>query len=644
MLKFSSFIMAQLSMLLQSFEEENNEVPIEQDRQNTLFGTNDYVPFHEGDTFNESYIVESVEDHPDNPARLVFRGSGTTAKGIVVPRHMWEGSKPTDPNAPVKMGKNGKPKKQNPTMGMRDRNKLRAQVYGGENRDPLTLAQIENVHKQTLDEHFAKPKSEQIESEKAAVARLQAAGHLGKNGDTTDEGEKTDTVQNEYDEKGRSFVASAAKGVAGHALYTSGHGENERHHILNTCPAQTEGCGGGVDAHGVADTSKGGCFAPNAEAQYVAASVKRACHEQAKHDPAMTRDWILAHAHSLRNRADEADKQDKRTLFRPNVVDETDRSSRHLINHLNAQRATEANPSRPDESKPPIVANSYGKTDELHDPENNYHVTYSNTGPKVKNGGFIHGNMRKDRQRIRNTISATQGASGKDIVNDQGNKTPPKGSYLVTSMRRGSALDKAYQANITHIKYWSGPRREHEISDSERAEGPEGHYDGNGNATTPDKAHYGHKTINGRRYDYQKQHVLHPRLVPVGDKVIPTDSRFKDEEFLPKERFKSKNGKTAGGILVTTPTTSTSKLKHESEFNHHVGPETIEHAKMNNGEHEIDKPEDQEAARDKPFVNPSMETAVKSAKSKSDKVRQEVGRPMTGIERAIARAKDQQID
>jgi hypothetical protein len=59
---------------------------------------------------------------------------------------------------------------------------------------------------------------------------------------------------------------------------------------------------------------------------------------------------------------------------------------------------------------------------------------------------------------------------------------------------------------------------------------------------------------------------------------------------------------------------------------------------------EIDKPEDQEAARGNPFVNPSMETAVKSAKSKSDKVRQKVGRPMTGVERAIARAKGQQID
>lgn len=624
MLKFSTFLTEGVD------DVENNEVSHEQHIQDKLFGVNDYIPFKHAHTLTESYIVESVEDHPDNDKRLVFRGSGrgSDANGLVVPKHMWEGGKTA--------------------VGMRERNKLRAKVYGGENRDPLTLGQIEKTHKQTLDEHFAKPKSEQITAEKAAVARLQSAGHLGKNGDTTDKGEKTDTVNHEYDEQGRSFVAAASKGVAGHALYTSGHGENERHHVLNTCPAQTTGCGGGVDANGMADTQKGTCFAPKAEAQYADAAIKRACHEQAKHDPAMTSDWILSHTHSLRNRADAADKKNKRFLFRPNVVDETDRSSRHVINHLNAQRATEANPKRSGESKPPIVANSYGKTNELHDPENNYFVTHSNIGPKVKSGGSIPENIRRDDQRIRSTISATQGASGKDTVNDEGKKTPPKGSYMVTNMRRGSALDKAYQSNISHIKYWSAPREEHELSASEKAEGPEGHYDGNGNATTPDKAHYGHKTINGRRYDYQKQHVLHPRLVKVDGHEIPTDSRFKDEDFLPKERFKSKNGKTPGGILVTTPTLSTSIEQHHSTFTHHVGPETIEHAKMNNGEHEIDKPEDQEAARGKQYVAPEItstkDKALNKAKAKSQQVRQTIGRPMLGPERAAARAKGQQTD
>ncbi len=632
MLKFSTF-------LTEDFDDDiHNERPIEDDTQAKLFCENDYLPIRTVHNLmagfilpGESYIVESVEDHPDNDKRLVFKGSGrgTDANGLVVPRHMWEGGKTA--------------------IGMQKRNELRAKVYGGENRDPLTLGEMAKIHKQTLKDHFAKPKSEQIAAEKAAVARLKAAGHLARNGDTTDKGEKTDTVNHEYDEQGRSFVAAASKGVAGHALYTSGSGENEKHHVLNTCPAQTAGCGGGVDANGIADTSKGTCFAPKAESQYADASIKRACHEQAKHDPAMTRDWILAHNHSIRRRADAADKKNKRLLIRPNVVDESDlESSKSSVQGLNDQRATEANPKRPGESKPPIIANSYGKTNELHDPENNYFVTHSNIGPKTKAGRSISENIRRDDQRVRSTINATQGASGKDNVNAQGHKTPPKGSYMVTDMRRGSDLDKAYQSNISHVKYWSKPREEHELSSSENAEGSEGHYDGNGKATTPDKAHYGHKTINGRRYDYQKQHVLHPRLVKSGDHEIPTDSRFKDEDFLPKERFKSKSGKTPGGILVTTPTLSTSIEQHRSSFTHHVGPETIEHAKMNNGEHEVDKPEDQEAARGKEYVAPEItstkDKALNKAKAKAQNMRQKIGRPMTGIEREIARTQGQQTD
>jgi hypothetical protein len=36
--------------------------------------------------------------------------------------------------------------------------------------------------------------------------------------------------------------------------------------------------------------------------------------------------------------------------------------------------------------------------------------------------------------------------------------------------------------------------------------------------------------------------------------MIPTDSRFKDEDFLPKNRFKTNHGKEAGHILMTTTT------------------------------------------------------------------------------------------
>jgi hypothetical protein len=115
-----------------------------------------------------------------------------------------------------------------------------------------------------------------------------------------------------------------------------------------------------------------------------------------------------------------------------------------------------------------------------------------------------------------------------------------------------------------------------------------GHFGPNGKPTTPEDAHYGHTTIVGddkvaRRYDYQKQHILHPRLVNVPerkknkktgkmetvDHMIPTDSRFMDTEFLPKNRFKSKNGKEAGHILMTTPTESTGATDLPNRVGYH---------------------------------------------------------------------------
>ena len=513
--------------------------------------------------------------------RLVFQAQGPGGvTGINVPRHMWEGS-----------AKNA---------GMKEINAMRAKVYGGENRDPLTIGQIGRIHKDTLAEHFSKPLDEQVKAEKEALGRLRKAGHISKDSNTLDVSEKLDTVRHEYDDEGRAHVGYAAKGVAGHALYTSGHGKNMKHRVVNTCPGQTEGCGGGKDAKGIVDTTKGTCFAPVAESQYPGASIRRACHEQAKHDPAMTRDWILAHTGSMRDAAKTADKNDERLLFRPNVVDETDTSSRHVIRHLNDQRK--------EEDKPEIIANSYGKTNELHDPENGYYVTHSNVGPKVKKGKQISENIGRDKARVRNTVMAADNRG--DFRNEQGNLTPPKGSYMVTDVKRNSPMSKLMEEHITHAKYWTTGREEHELIPEEKEEGSEGHFDGNGKSTTPEKAHYGHTTINGRRYDYQKQHILHPRLVQVGENkdgtphMIPTDSRFKDTDFLPKKRFKTKNGKEAGHILMTTPTESTSNLGHETAFTHHVGEENIKHAMSNKGEYEIDKPEDQEAARGKEYVAP----------------------------------------
>lgn len=579
-------------------ERDYNE---EHHRHHMLFGANDYIPF--GQT---EYLQEAVQDHPKNPKRLVFTSDVPgKVRGVVVPRHMWEGTKGTSTRPGA--------------IGMKERNKMRASVYGSDIRPPLSLSAMEKTHRDTLDSHFQLPHEEQIKAEQEAISRLQRAGHLDS-GSTLDKGEKTDTVQNERDEQGRTHVGFSSKGVAGHALYTTGTGENETHHVVNTCPQQTKGCGGGVDAGGVADTLKGSCFAPRAEAQYVNASIRRATHEQAKFDPAMTRDWILSHTHSLRNESEKADKKNQRLLFRPNVLDETDRSSRHVLKHLNNVRASSG--------KPPIIANSYGKTDELNDPENNYHVAFSNTGPKVKMGGSILENRQKDKTRIRQTITATD-AKGNDLVNEQGKKVPPKGSYLVTNMKRGGELDKKFQSTVTHAKYWSAPRTHAEMSSDERSEPPEAHYDGDGKPTTPDKAHYGHRTVVGedgvaRRYDYQKQHILHPRLVPVkvttggstSTHQIPTDSRFKDDEFLPPEekRFKTKNGKIAGHLMVTTPTTSTSDVQHHSNFTHHVSEQHIRHAEVHGGEYEIDRPEDQEGAKNASYLPPYDAQKAKNEK------------------------------
>jgi len=538
--------------------------------------------------------VESQIRNTENPKRILVPATGPgKIKGIVIPRHMWEGGN----------GKHGL------IPGMRDINRARASVYGSENRDPLTIGKVADIHKDALDEHFKLPINEQISRENAALERLRSAMHIGKSADTLDESEKLDTVRHEYDDEGRSHVAYGSKGIAGHALYTSGTGENQKFHVLNVCPGQTTGCGGGVDENGIVDTKRGTCFAPNAEAQYPGAAIRRACHTQAKFDPAMTRDWIIAHAGSLRRAAERADANGERVLFRPNVVDESDRSTRYAIKHLNDQREEYSKKNKLKVPLPDIIANSYGKTTEMHDPENGIFVTYSNTGPKTKLGQSVSENASRDNSRIRQTILA-QDAAGRDLVNDDGEETPPKGSYMVTDVYRGSELDKRMQKAFKYAKYWSAGKPVSRLSKEEIAEGEEGHFGKDGKPTTPEKAHYGHVTLNGVRYDYQKQHILHPRLVQVGKNkdgtphMIPTDSRFMDEKFLPKNRFVGKSGKKVGAILLTTPTTSTSSAGHQTSFTHHVGEEHIKHALANNGEYEIDPPAAQQAAAGKEYVAP----------------------------------------
>ena len=525
-------------------------------------------------------------------------------KAITVPRHMWEGKV---------YGGTG-PKAGQKVEGMRDINKARAKVYGSEPREPLKIGQVGRLHKDILNEHFGLPIEEQMAREEQALEKLRKSKHIGANADTLDTSEKLDTVRHEYDEEGRPYEGFASKGVAGHSLYTSGHGKEAKHIAINTCPGATVGCSGGVDKNGVVDTSKGTCFAPNAEQQYVNAAVRRAAHEQAKHDPAMTKDWILAHTGALRKVSNDLDKKNVRTLFRPNVVDETDVSSRHVIKGLNDQREAQG--------KPIITANSYGKTNELHDPENGYHVTHSNVGPKTKHGQSIQENIDRDKQRVRNTILAAN-ARGDDFENEQGNKTPPKGSYMVTNVRRGSPRDKEMQSAIKYAKYWSKGRPLDELTEAEKAEGDEAHYGGDHEPTTRAKAHYGHVIYKDKRYDYQNQHILHPRFVQVGmnddgsPHMIPTDSRFKDEDFLPKKRFMTRNGKKAGSILMTTPTISTPYVEHHTSFTHDVNEGHIEHAKKNKGEYEIDPPAAQEASAGKEYVPPQEIKIVRKAEGGS---------------------------
>lgn len=576
---------------MRSFKEfqadKNNEV--EAHVQAKHYDTNEYHVIPEGTT---SPMNEDISPDPENAKRIIIghdADAGDRPKGVMglsVPQHMWNGTKPTQEH----VNKAGKTVKATAGLeGMKVRNKARAEVYGSEQREPLKVPEIEAVHKEVLDRHFAQPKEVQLANESAAVSRLQAAKHLpaGKTASTTDDSEKTDTILHEKDKNGKGYMAAAIKGVAGHTVYTSGGGDQAKHRIVNTCPGQTRGCGGGVDAHGVANTSKGTCFAPQAEAQYPAAAIRRASLDQAKHDPKMTQDYILAHVHSIRKGAAVADKANKNFVVRPNTLNENDRSTRHAIDGLNKQRTPEG--------KGKIISYQYSKDNVLHDPENGVHVTHSNIGPKVIGDKMVKENVNRDSIRVGNTVTATKN-SGEDFRNPQGNKTPAKNSYLVTNLPRGGAHDKEYQAAAKHIKYWdSGTKLSAEEHDATHKEG---HFGGAGKPTTPETAHHGFKVVGDRKYEYQNQHILHPRMTEVNGHSIPSDSRFKDNEHMPSEatRFKAKNGKSAGGVVVTSATMSTSGERSNSSFTHRIDQAKLDHIKKT-GEHEIDAPADQERAR-----------------------------------------------
>mgnify|MGYP003345814232 FL=1 len=103
--------------------------------------------------------VENLDDDDEEEKapskRILVKGTGPGGvTGIVIPHHMLHGrswiSKKTGKKVVV--------------PGLKDINKARAEVYGAEPRDPLNIGQIGRIHKQTLDEHFAKPINEQKEA------------------------------------------------------------------------------------------------------------------------------------------------------------------------------------------------------------------------------------------------------------------------------------------------------------------------------------------------------------------------------------------------------------------------------------------------------------------------------------------------
>jgi len=601
-----------------------------------------------GESLNESTALPNgVQLHPTNPKRTIVQHTAdartSAASSVEIPTAIIRG-------ANVSGGK-GKPNILYP--GVPDSNAKRREVYGDEHHKPLTVGQVRLKHEAVSEEHFEKSESEQHEAELKAMARLHAAGHLrgydpskptphpddkeGRKGKgkrafkelqtpTLQPGEKTDTAHYETDEHGQQHSVQSSKMIAGHSSYSTGSAEDEKQSVISTCPHQTKGCGGGVSESGEANPKAGSCFAPKSEQQYGAAAINRHLATQAMHDPRMTSDWALAHIHSLKNHAANAIGEGKRPMYRPNVVSENQDGDHAHIANINKQ-IREKDPKNG--HKKTIISNSYGKGEKEQDVHNGIHVTYSNGGAKTKDGLNVSDNQTRDARRIRQTITS-QTASGKKITNKDGQEQPAKGSYAVHDIPRGSPDDKRFQDHITHAKYWDAGTKEQLLSDEDAKKPDEGHYDADGKATTPENAHHGHKTVTREdgervRYTYQKQHVQHPRLVQTPKGPMPTDSRHHDEKFLPdrasKERYKGPKGAVPGGIMATSATKSTKGDELKGSFLHPVQKhieKILDHAKKNNGEWEIDKPEDQEAARGKgEYEEPTKKPVVPQTKKKA---------------------------
>jgi hypothetical protein len=567
------------------------DVSNEQHNQNYIEGLGDYNLITDPSHTHIHSTNESIEPNADNSKRVDVRGKSNSSgvSGLEVPKHMLE-------------GKNGL---------MEFHKKAQAEFPNSDGstprHEPMGDKELQRSHKALAEEHAKLPEHEQIKKEK------EARGRLGKLGVTSvlSQSDKTDTMLGmKHPKTGKPIVsAPSVKNVAGHAVYPVGDHE---HHIINTCRGQTEGCGGKVDASGKISTRTGTCFAPNAEAQYKDAAAKRAKLTYSSHHPHLHKDVFHATVGELRDEAAKGDKAktDKEgekgghVVVRPDTTAENDNDkTAHAVALLNKQRSEKSKTDG--KSRPEILINRYSKTGQEGS-------TYSNTGPKVKNGGTIGENVRRDSKRHNQTVKASD-SSGKDFVKASGEKEEPRHQYMVNDLKRNGDEEKKVDAHLHTVRHWSAPVANEHLTGHEKTKS-EAHYDANGKETTEDKAHTGFASRNGRTYRYSNHHVIPKRYPTDGH---PADDRLFDSHHM-SEKYKSKegglyssNGKRHGGVIMTSPTDSTSNHKRQhAEFTHPVSKHVDSIVKT--GRYDVDHPDEQEAARGKEYKEPIEGKAVKS--------------------------------
>lgn len=616
--KFLDFINE--SKIKEEFEENLPDVSAEQHHQNNFIeGLADYNIITDPKFNHSLHLTEIITPNEKNSKRVDVHGPSNSSgvKGIEVPEHMLHGE-----GGLLEFHK--KTQKEFPNSDGTEPKHL-----------PMSDGELQKSHKKLAEEHAALPKHEQIKKENEARDRLKRLGVTS----ILSKSEKTDTMLGmRHPKTGKPIVsAPSVKNVAGHAVYPVGKDE---HHIINTCRGQTEGCGGKIDSKGKLSTMTGTCFAPHAEAQYKEAARKRARLTYASHHPHLHKDVFHATIGELREEAEKKDKakigengkeahkavpakperQGKSTsgkypatpaipenkatgekgghvVVRPDNTAENDNDrTAHAVHLLNKQREEES--KKDGKTRHEILINRYSKTGQEGS-------CYSNTGPKVKNKGTIGENVRRDGQRHRNTVTMKD-ANGEHIKKANGEKEDPRHQYMVNNLSRGSKEEKEVDDHLHTVRHWSAPIKDEHHTDDEKTK-DEAHYDGKGKETTEDKAHSGFKKLNGRVYRYTNHHVIPKRYDENGS---PADDRLFDSHHMEAKYGKreggmfSSKGKRHGGIIMTSPTSSTNNEKRlHATFTHPVSEQAEKIKKT--GVYDVDHPEKQEEARGHEYKTPT---------------------------------------